>query len=83
MVGSTEIAAYVDADVVDKTPRAGAIPIATTVSSEQGVYKLRLDPGQYRITGIDPFDGTRFWSANLTVVPQALAACPIDVYNSP
>jgi hypothetical protein len=80
MVGPTQVVAYLAADIVDTTIRAGAVPVATTTSSSQSVYKLRLDPGGYRITGIDPVDGTRFWSANLTVVPQALAACAIDVY---
>ncbi len=80
MVGATEIAAYAATDIVDTTIRAGARPVTTSVSSAQGVYKVRLDPGEYRITGIDPVDGTRFWSANLTVIPQALATCVIDVY---
>ena len=80
MIAATEVDAYVATDIIDTTIRAGATPIATTVSSSQGVYKLRLDPGQYRITGIDPVDGTRFWSANLQVISQALAACAIDVY---
>ncbi len=80
MIAKTEIDAYNAADIVDTTIIPNALPVATTVSSSSGVYKLRLEPGGYRITGIDPLDGTRFWSANLTVVPQALATCAIDVY---
>ena len=80
MIGATEVDAYLADDVIDTTIRANATPIASAVSSSQGVYKMRLDPGQYRLTGIDPIDGTRFWSANLQVISQALAACAIDVY---
>ena len=80
MIGATPVDAYLANDVIDTTIRAGAVPVASTVSTSQGVYKLRLDPDQYRITGIDPSDGTRFWSANLQVISQALAACAIDVY---
>ena len=80
MIGATQIDAYLSDDVIDTTIRANAIPVASTTSTSQGVYKLRLDPGQYRITGVDPFDGTRFWSPNLQVISQALAACAIDVY---
>ena len=80
MIGATQIDAYTDADVTDTTIRANALPVGSTMSSISGVYKLRLDPGTYRVTGTDPVDGTRFWSGHLTVVPQALATCVIDVY---
>jgi len=80
MIGATALDAYLERDVIDTTIRSGAMPVATATSSSQGVYKMRLDPGQYRLTGIDPVDGTRFWSAKLQVISQALAACAIDVY---
>ena len=80
MIAATEVDAYLATDIIDTTIRLGSIPVASAVTSSQGVYKMRLDPNQYRLTGIDPVDGTRFWSANLQVISQALAACAIDVY---
>lgn len=79
-VGKTDIVAYRDADVTETTIHPDALPVITAGVNGAGVYKIKLDPGEYRLTGTDPVDGTRFWSGHLTVVTQSLATCVIDVY---
>jgi len=79
-VGNADLVAYRDSDVTETSIHPDAHPLITVGINGAGVYKVRLDPGEYRLTGTDPVDGTRFWSGHLTVVSQSLAACVIDVY---
>jgi len=76
LVSGLAISVYPFADLMDNGIRQGAPLLGTAMTSEHGLYKLRIQPGDYAVTASF---GMHLWGGEAKVVSNTVALFPFEL----
>jgi hypothetical protein len=81
MIPQLSLELYRPGDVMGTTPIEGAVPVATGETAKSGVYKIKIEAGEYTLLCTDPYDG-RIVTGDAEVKADAVALYAIDLDHS-